>query len=392
MSEFIVRPLVEGEQRAAHAVLATALHKVVLDDEGWELVRPSFPAERKIGAFAGDEPVGIASSFASELVVPGGASVSMAAVNGVAVRADWTRRGVMSSMMAAQLPDLVARGHIVAGLHASEATIYGRFGYGVGTSVKSVRVTRSAARWRPEVPASGQVRLVDRATAAKRLAELYPRSGGGPGTMTRPAVWWPDFGRQGIHVAVHSDAGGGDGYVAYSIRESTQGTQLDVGELRAATDEARASLWRFVLGVDLVADVYAKIRPVDEPVGEFLLDPRACRTTSVGDDLWLRLLDVEAALTARSYRAADPVVVEVVDVSLPANSGKYLIGPLGAERTNSDAQVRLDVDALAMLYLGDCRATTLVRTGRAEAVDQAAPARLDELFRTEERPWCGTNF
>jgi predicted acetyltransferase len=397
MSDFTVRPLVEGEQRVCHTLLAQALHSTVVSDEVWESICPSFPAERKFAAFDGESPVGVASSFASELMVPGGALVSMGAVDGVAVRADWTRRGVMTAMMTAQLADLVARGHVLAGLHASEATIYGRFGYGAATVVKSVRVTRSAARWRPNVPVTGQVRLLDPADAVKRIPGLYRRCGLGPGMMTRPDRWWPIAHDrkvvEGFQVAVHRDPHGEDGYVTYRTTEVPgRGVQLDVRELHAATDEARAGLWRFVLGVDLVDEVHAPGLAVDEPVGGFLTNPRACRTASVDDELWLRLLDVDAALNARSYQEAEPVVVDVQDDRLPANAGRYLIGPSGAERTTAAAQLRLGVDALAMLYLGDSKATTLVRTGRVDVLDPDAPARLDELFRTAERPWCGTHF
>lgn len=398
MSDFTVRPLIEGEQRACHVVLVQALHSAVFSDEVWELISPSFAAERKFGAFDGERPIGVASSFASELMVPGGALVSMGAVDGVAVRADWTRRGVMTAMMTAQLADLAARGHVLAGLHASETTIYGRFGYGAATAVKAVRVTRAGARWRPDVPLTGQVRLLDPADAVKQVPGIYRACGLRPGMLTRPDLWWPNsHDRQvlteGFRVAVHRGADGDDGYVTFRTTElPDERVRLDVRELHAATDGARAGLWRFVLGVDLVDDVYAPDLAVDDPVGGYLANPRACRTTGVEDELWLRLLDVEAALNARSYRDAEPVVVDVADELLPANAGRYLIGPSGVERTTADAQVRLGVDALAMLYLGDSKATTLVRTGRADVVDPTAPARLDELFRPADRPWSGTHF
>jgi predicted acetyltransferase len=406
MSDFTVRPVAEGEQRACHTVLLEALHASALSDEAWEPFSPAFPAERKFAAFAGETPVGVVSSRATEVMVPGGALVPMASVDGVAVRADWTRRGVMSAMMAAQLADLVARGEPLAGLTASEATIYGRFGYGPATYVKSVHIAKARVRWRPGVGGTGRVRLLDAQEAVKLPPEIYPKCGSlRPGMMTRPDGWWPEghnwlvTGGGRHRVAVHTGPDGDDGFVVFQTKDqrtfdhTERGARLAVQDLHGATVDVRTALWRFVLSVDLVAEVNAHSLPVDEPLGEMFTDPRACRVISIDDELWLRLLDVEAALNARTYSEAEPVVVEIEDRQLPTNSGRYLISASGAKRTSVEAHVRLDVDTLAMLYLSEWRASSLVQTGRVEVLDAAAPSRLDELFRTaERRPWCGTHF
>jgi predicted acetyltransferase len=405
MSDFLVRPVAEGEQRACHGVLYEALHAPALSDEAWERFSPAFPAERKFAAFAGDAPVGIVSSRAVEVLVPGGALVPMASVDGVAVRADWTRRGVMSAMMAAQLADLAARGEPLAGLNASEATIYGRFGYGVATCGKSVRISSGRARWRPGLGGAGRVRLLDAQEAVKVPPGIYPECGPlRPGMLTRPDGWWSEnhdglVTADGQHrVAVHAGPAGDDGFVVFGTKDrrtfedSERGASLRVVDLHGATAEARTALWQFVLSVDLVREVYARGLPVDEPLGEMFTDPRACRVTGIDDELWLRLVDVDAALNARTYFDAEPVVVEVEDRYLPANSGRYVISASGAERTSAAAHVRLDVDTLAMLYLGEWRASSLVRTGRVAVADADAVTRLDELFRTAEKPWCGTHF
>jgi hypothetical protein len=149
MSDFHVRAVAEGEQRACLEVLVHSLHGKPVSDEFWSAMAPSWPAAGKFAAFdANGTPVGIVSSFDTELAVPGGRMLTAAAVDGVGVRADWTRRGMLTAMMAAQLEDLAGRGIPLAALHASEGVIYGRFGYGAATFGKAVHVERPRAKLR----------------------------------------------------------------------------------------------------------------------------------------------------------------------------------------------------------------------------------------------------
>jgi predicted acetyltransferase len=405
MTAFDVRPITEEERRSTFDVLRRALHTRRVTDDVWARVGESWPAAHKFGAFDGGAPIGIVSSFGTEIAVPGGRAVPAAAVEGVGVRADRTRRGVLSALMAAQLADFAARGLPLAVLHASEPTIYGRFGYGSAALGKTVRVARPAARLHERVPAGGDVRLLTPEEAVTELPALYRRIGlHRPGMIARPRLWWPishdgPVGPDGNHlVAVHSGPDGDDGFVVYatinrrSFDAPDEGAVLDVHDLHAAGPAARAALWRYLLSVDLVSGVHARHRPVDEPLALMLTDHRHAATLAVEDDLWLRPVDVAAALAARTYRAAGPVVLAVTDRLLPANTGHYEIGPDGARRTDAAADLALDVETLGMLYLGQWSATALAAAGRIDVRDAAAPARADELFTTVAAPWCGTHF
>ncbi|KAA9152178.1 GNAT family N-acetyltransferase [Amycolatopsis acidicola] len=400
MTDFEVRPLAEGERREAFFMLGRALHFPALDDETWERRGAGFPAERRFGAFAGGELIGLAGSAATELAVPGGRAVPAAAVDGVGVRADHTRRGVLTALMGEQLRDCARRGEPLAALHASETAIYGRFGYGIATRAKTLRIHRARAAFRADAPAGGRVRLVPPEEAEKVLPALYHRIGPRrPGMIARGATWWrwtnPRL-REGM-VAVHTGPDGDDGFVAYrsenrqSFTEPEAGAALVVRDLHAANMAARAALWRFLLSVDLVAEVRAPNRPLDEPVGAMLADPRACETIAVDDGLWLRLVDVQAALSARSYGTGAPVVLEVSDPVLPENSGRYSVSADAVTRTDAPADLRLDVDVLAMLYLGDQRVSGLAELNRIHVLTDDAPARGDALFGSGI-PWCGTPF
>jgi predicted acetyltransferase len=405
MTAFDVRPVTEDERRSTFDLLSRSLHGNRIGDEPWARFGSSWPAAHKFGAFDGDTPIGIASSFTTEIAVPGGGVVPVAAVDGVGVRADRTRRGVLSAMMAAQLADFAARGVSLAVLHASEPTIYGRFGYGSAALGKTVQLPRPAARLHERVPAGGDVRMLTPEAAVKEIPGLYQRIGlRRPGTIGRPEVWWPTaherhVDRDGNHtVVVHSGPDGDDGFAVYktverrSLDAPDEGAVLKVRDLHASGPVARAALWRFLLSVDLVSAVHARHRPVDEPLAPMLTDHRHARTLAVEDDLWLRPVDVAAALAARTYRAAAPVVLAVTDRTLPANTGRYQVGPDGARRTDAAPDLSLDVDTLGMLYLGQWSATALADAGRIEVHDPAAAARADELFTTVTAPWCGTLF
>jgi predicted acetyltransferase len=405
MTDFDVRPVTEDERRTTLDLLGRSLHTNRISDESWAQHGDSWPAAHKFGAFDGGTPIGIASSFDSGIAVPGGAVLPLGAVDGVGVRADRTRRGVLTAMMAVQLEDFAARGIPLAALHASEPTIYGRFGYGSAALGKTVWLPRPAARLHDRVPAAGDVRMLTPEEAVKEIPGLYQRIGlHRAGMIGRPAEWWPIahdrlVGPEGSYVvAVHSGPDGDDGYVVYdtvdrrTLESPDEGAVLKVRELQSADPAARAALWRFLLSIDLVSGVRARYRPVDEPLAVMLADHRHARTADVEDDLWLRPVDVAAALAARTYRAAEPVVLAVADRMLPANTGHYEVTPDGARRTESAADLALDVDTLGMLYLGQWSATALAEAGRITVHDPAAPARADELFTTITAPWCGTYF
>lgn len=406
MSEFHIRAVAEGEQRACLELLVQALHGKPVSDDVWAKMAATWPAAGKFAAFDDhDTLVGIASSFDTELTVPGGRKLATAAVDGVGVRADWTRRGVLTAMMAAQLEDIAARGVPLAALHASEGVIYGRFGYGAATYGKGVVVERPRARLRDGVGRDGVVRFVTPAEAVERVPALYRRlAGDRPGFVARPDLWWPGFfdrlvtGDDGYRVAVHSGPDGDDGFVVYQtvdVRDRQapeRGALLQIRELHAATPRAWAGLWRFLLSVDLVSEVEGRGRPMDEPIAELLTDPRAVHTTEVIDDLWVRLIDVLAALEARTYGQAEPVVLQVLDRQLPDNNGRYAVGQSGVRRTTAEPDLRLDVGTLASLYLGHGLFSDQVLAGRVEVLDEAAAARADTLFHTTRAPWCGTFF
>ncbi|MBB5954083.1 putative acetyltransferase [Saccharothrix tamanrassetensis] len=402
MTDLDIRVLDDAHYRAAHTLFRGTLHHGPAPDERWEVARTSYEPGRALGAFAGEELVGTAQSFPSRLAVPGGAVVPMAAVSRVGVRADWTRRGALTALQRAQLRGFREAGEVAATLRASEGVIYERFGYGVASRFREVRVVRAQARTR--VPIAGRVRLVEAEPAGALIRSLFERlSPGRPGTIARWPGWWnlnvvdPGEG-ESQRFAVASGPDGDDGYAVFKVTPgsfetgSEKPTVLAVLDLWAASPRAWSDLWAFLLGIDLVGEVVAEGRPVDEPLEWLMVDRRAVRVTDVMDETWLRLVDVEAALSARAYRPGPSVVIGVRDRFLPENEGAYLVGSSGAARTSEAPDFVVDVDVLGAAYLGDVSFGAMAMAGRFAADRPDAVARADALFAVDQPPWCGTFF
>ncbi|TQM03854.1 GNAT family N-acetyltransferase [Pseudonocardia kunmingensis] len=409
MSTIDVRPLDPDDLRSAHTLFGAALHHAPADDAAWARIASSYSPGRTLGVHEDGALVATATSFPSEMAVPGGAVLPFAAVTRVGVRADHTRRGLLTAMMRAQLEDVAARGEAFASLRASEARIYGRFGYGVATRGRGVRVRADAALVRADAPRTGTVRLLERAEIAPVLRDVHARIAlRRAGGMTRNDGWWGlllerrlEVDRAHVLALVHRGPDGDDGFALARLGDEPGAgfaeRRLDVVDLHAADAAGTAALWGFLLGTDLIGSVQGDLRPLDEPLELLLTDPRACAVTGQGDEVWLRIVDVPTALAARGYGTAEPVLLAVHDALREANAGVYRIADGVAERVGPlggpvRPELECGVAGLAMAYLGDRRPSELVATGWWTAPDAAAVPRADAAFATATSPWCGTFF
>ena len=178
-----------------------------------------------------------------------------------------------------------------------------------------------------------------------------------------------------------------DGYVRYTVEGST----LVILELMAATDDAYAATWRFCLDMDLMTNITAAHRAADEPLLWMLADPRRLQQSSQ-DASWLRLVNVPAALSGRTYATSGSLVLQVRDSFSEWNDGRLLLngGPEGAECNSTDQEPDLSVSVadLAAAYLGAVKFRTMLHAGRVEEHTAGALARADAMFSTDMQPWC----
>jgi predicted acetyltransferase len=363
--------------------------------------------DRMLLAEDGGAIVGGTGSFTFRLSVPGG-DVPAAGVTVVGVLPTHRRRGALTALMRAELEDARAHGEPVSYLWASEATIYGRFGYGLASRAGKATIDRDRAGFAVPFESRGSVRVVDADEAAVLFPPLYEQvRAQRPGMFSRSDAWWRTrrlhddparrfAGAGALDRVVLELDGAPAGYALYRVKQEWDAAGFSTGSLIvleaiSPTPQATRELWRWLLDFDWTAQIVADLLPLDHPLFLLLAEPRRAQLV-VGDGLWVRLVDVEAALAARSYGGDGELVVDVTDAFLPENAGRWRLGPGGAERTDASPELRLDVTGLGSVYLGGFRFVDLVRASRAEELVAGAADRGDDLFRTPALPWCSEIF
>ncbi|WP_109976112.1 enhanced intracellular survival protein Eis [Mycolicibacter sinensis] len=351
-----------------------------------EALRTMVPPDGAVVACDGGEVIGVAFYLDLRLTVPGGAVLPAAGISGVVVAPTHRRRGVLRAMYVELHRRIADSGYPLAALTASEGGIYGRFGYGPATVDQELTIDRRFAVFHPDAPDPGGVRLVRAGDHRDEFAAIYDRCRERtPGGLVRPTALWDDLlaDREG-------DRDGGtawmallhpDGYALYRVHGTTSKT-VRVAELRAVTAEAHAALWRALLGMDLMQTVVIGTYP-DDPLPYLLTDTRLARTTARTDEGWLRLMDVAAALQARSYAAELSAVVDVSD-GFRGDGGRFALeirdGRAQCTPTDAPADAELDLDVLGSLYLGTHRATALAAANRLRCRQPGLASRLDAAF------------
>ena len=373
-----------------------------VEDEDWERERKTLPASRALAAFDAGKPVALTGALKFDLTIPGG-ELPCAGVTWVGVIPTHRRRGILRDLMRRELEDVHGWGEPLAALWASEASIYGRFGY--GQAAPSGHVKSDRARFSLREEAAGSVRFVDADEAFELFPPVYERvRATRAGMPSRDERWWkehrladPESWRRGasrkFYAAVELD-GAVEGYAYYRVKDEWEDGfpkgEVRVIEALATSVQAERTLWSFLHGIDLVVRVAVPIFDPGSTLPLLVRDPRALGLR-VGDGLWLRLVDVDAALRARSYKPGESVVLEVRDELCPWNAGRYRVGD-DAGRTEDTADLALDVTDLASAYLGGFDFHRLARAGLVEERVEGAVEAATILFRTDLPPFCPEVF
>lgn len=366
--------------------------------ESLEHGRAPFEARRNTGVYSAgaaveELPVATVNSWVTPLTVPGGAEVDMWAISVVTVAATHRRRGIARALLEGELRAAATAGVPIAGLTVSEATIYGRYGFGSAIPVARFIVDTRKAGWIGPSSA-GRIEFVEKEALVADLGTMHERArrsraGQIPGWAGRwegyAGLSPSDSDRDKARGVRYLDESGEvRGVLSYTLSEKggTFRFGLSIRLLAAQTPEALAALWRFALQHDLVDEVIADLRPLDDPLPWLVADPRGV-TQVVHDHGWLRILDVPAALAARTYSAPLDVVIRIDD-ELGFTAGDWLV------RVDSDgahvdavhgeqADLSMGIAALSALYAGGVRASSLHAAGLIRA-DAETVDRLDRAF------------
>ena len=376
------------------------------DDDAIRLMGEMMALRRNIGVYASgiELPVATVDSWVTPMTVPGdaGAHIDMWAISIVTVAATHRRRGIARNLLEGELRAAAAAGVPIAGLTATEATIYGRYGFGPAIPVSQLRVDarRAGGIELPATDGAATIEYLEPDALRAALDEVHERARlgragdvpGWPLRWLRMAGLAPgDERSRAVRGVRAADAEGVTrGVLAYTLDALPDefGADLAIRHLDAETPEALRALWAFAMNHDLIRTVHADLRPLDDPLPWLVRDQRAVQTT-IHDHGWLRILDVPAALTARAYRTPLDLVLRVSDpLGLATGSWRLLIDAEGAavvEATSAVPDVELGVDALSSLYLGGVSAITLRAAGRISASADAA-ASLQDAFGTATAP------
>ena len=415
-----IRPVGEDEFAAFYAVGEHAFNSSWPSEAAREHERVTFEFDRTLAAFDGTRPVGTACAYSFQMALPG-AMAPVAGVSAVSVLPSYRRRGILTSLMRRQLADVSDGNEAVAALFASEPGIYGRYGYGMASMHARFTIRRHEGRMVPPAlagqgAAAGhgdlQLRQAEPDAARTELAKVYDQAvPSRPGMLARDDRWWqaalhdPEYWRHGsspLRCVIAEDAAGARGYALFSVNPTwdehgiATGT-LGIRELVSLDPAAAAALWGDLLSRDLVGEVKARLRPVDDPLLYLLADIRRART-QLADGLWVRLIDVGRALASRQYAREVDIVVEVIDELLAGNAGRWRLQAgqaadgASCDRTSAPADVVLPVQSLGAAYLGGTGLGALARAGLVRQTRPGAVAELSAAMSWDPPPWSPMIF
>jgi len=360
---------------------------------------------RMLAAREGSEVIGGAGAFTFEMGVPGG-SVPTAGVTVVGVLPTHRRRGILTAMMRAQLDDIHRRGEPIAALWASEETIYRQFGYGMASLCGEVEIPKEANAFERPFTPRGVTRMVGEEESLAPFSLIHDRvRQETPGMFSRTEDWWK---LRTLADSERKRAGGGvlnrvlltvngepQAYALYRIHQNFESGSstgfLNVIEAVGSTHEATREIWRFLLDVDWTARLKANLLPVDHPLLFLMARPRRMKLRLM-DALWVRLVDVPKALSARTIAPGEPVVIDVKDTFCPWNEGTYRIESGRVARTEAAPDLAIEVNVLGSVYLGGFSFVQLLRAGLVSELKPGAAARADILFPRDRAPWCPEIF
>ncbi len=399
-----VRATAPEERRAAANATRVALLDNPPDDETWAKHEARWLSLRSFSAWDGDRCVGHVGSFDTETTAPGGAHLTTIGVTSAGVLPTHVRQGIFRRLIDALIADAIADGVALASLRASEATIYGNFGFGMAGDALTVTIDVARARPLRGATTDGTFDLVPGAEILDTVRPIYDRADRRPGRIARPDWLWGRFFENAVtghsveNVVVHRSATGEpDGYAHYQLNWSDDIFGADHGtgkvhEVWATSPKVELALWQFLFDIPLVRQLSVDELAADSVLFHAAADFRAVRVGMRWDEQWLRILDVDAALAGRSWADAAPIVVGLVDSGADGASRRWRIGAGAATATDDLADLTTDIAGLSAAYLGSTSWADLTSAGRAEANDDATVRRADAVFAHRPLTFSGSFF
>lgn len=352
----------------------------------------------------GDTIAGSGGVDSFDMTLPGGVQLPVGGIGYITTSPTHRRRGIQRNIMKRIHDDARDRGDAATILWASQSLLYGRYGYGNTIPVHNWQIDLRHGAFEHAPSWSGHYVKAEREEAIPMMTEAYERTRPNrAGMITRTAKRW----QYEIHPVHTKDEffimylEGDDclAYARYTIDQDPEdefsGT-MHVVEAVAATDAAHAALWRFLLDQELVDEIKAHARPVDDPLVWMLAEPRRLNR-KLTDAIWLKFLDIPAMLEGRTYPAEDSLVIQVTDAeSKEITTYELQTGPEGGKvrTTSASPDLVMNEAELATIYLGAAQCSMLANIGLIDVAPKSlnAAIRADAMFRTSPAGWNPYHF
>lgn len=409
MGMFEIRTITDADAEMFRTRVSRGFgHDADHDEASVQRFEEIFEYDRTLAVFDGDNLIGTGAGFSLGVTVPGGAELPMAGTTVITVQPTHRRRGVLRMVMERHLEDVAIRGEPLAGLWASESTIYGRFGYGPASFRQVAKLDARAIEMRDET-LKGTLHLLSRDEAEDVMRPVYEAARSSrAGFLTRSDAWWthrlladPESWRQGkskLRRVAFEEDGAVTGYATYRQKakwdDFVAGGEVDVSEIIATTPDAHTALWSFLTNIDLFPNVEFWNMPLDDPLVWKVTDRRRM-TLRTAEGLWIRVMDVPAALAGRRYDNDGVFTFDLHDPASSRTSGAYRLevasGVGHCRPIDGQADLAFDADVLGTLYLGGADAMAMYAAGRITG-DAGAALTLHRVFRSDQPPWCPEVF
>ncbi|NKB97208.1 MAG: GNAT family N-acetyltransferase [Pseudomonadales bacterium] len=341
-----------------------------------------------------------------------GEAISFGGVTAVGTRPEYRRQGLVRRIMTQAIQDQKDQGQSVAGLWASQAAIYQRYGYAAAGANRHYSVDTADIRFYDVDPGSCSIERLSMPDCIEPAKALYREFIANRfGYLHRSSILWGENVFDGsspdgpVYMALASDAEGAQGYVAYTLRANKVGHRARAQEIKIRdmgwlTLDAYRSMWSFLAGHDLVGRVLWENAPVDDPAPHLFSEPRMLHTDD-REGSWMRLIDVPSALNNRGYLPVDTrcrvsLTIESDDLA-PWNEGTWALeldGQGGREVTQAEhcnESLTLSVKTLASLYTGMHSALELSQAGLISGPLSSVRA-ANTAFATYFKPHCPDHY
>ena len=348
-----------------------------------------------------------------DLSLPGVALVAVAGLTWVGVHPDTRRRGVLNAMMIDHLARTHKAGLAISALHASEHGIYGRYGYGMAALQLQIELGRGTGLTAPHLADEVATITTHLVTGSQpgvtdRLRDCMLREAPGvPGTIVGSREFMALWGLESPEELrdkeprrfLFARRDGKDIGVVGLRREHKWSDARPSGTVTAGAftggPAARLALLRRLVDLDLMGTTRLENVSADEPLLAWVGGPRGTGSIKTWDGTWIRVVDLAAAWSLRTYEADCDVIVEVEDRYAPWNAGRWRLSVKGgrgaATRSEEPASVTLDVSVLGAGFLGHGVAG-LLRAGLVREHREDTYAELARAMRTAVEPETSVGF